>query len=181
MLGEQMCTPQFNKLWKATPLKWQLFFHDWCWLEKSFNVHLSKFLSWLICWYLQLLMWWYKQMLFNTAGPTVMGAAKQTSVILIKKSIICLSQSFCEQPWSDVMLHTTWVCRQQVRVKLKEVGHITKKLEVCSLLPKALYLAANCGCSFLFHYSLQYFKLICCQKMLKMNAVLFCWCIFDDR
>ncbi len=35
------------------------------------------------------------------------------------------------------------------------------------ILPATLHLTAHCDCSFLFHYSLQNIKLICCKKKKK--------------
>ncbi len=44
------------------------------------------------------------------------------------------------------------------------VGHLAEELEMCSLLPAVLHLTAHCGCSFLFHYFLQYLQIICYKK-----------------
>lgn len=66
----------------------------------------------------------------------------------------------------------TFCCTWLWTVKVKRVGYLTENLEVCSLSPAALHLTAYYGCSFLFHYCLQYFKLMHCQKMPKLNCLL---------
>lgn len=45
---------------------------------------------------------------------------------------------------------------------------------MCSLSPAALQLTAHCGCSLLLHHSLKCSKLICCQQILEMTALLLC-------
>lgn len=61
-------------------------------------------------------------------------------------------------PWCDLMLHIAWVYKQQGSTRV-EVGYLSKKVVVV-----VVYLHptsnAHCGSSFLFHCSLQYFKVI---------------------
>lgn len=50
-----------------------------------------------------------------------------------------------------------------------ELVYVAERLEVAACRLAALHLTAPCGHSFLFQYSLQYLKRICCQKIPKMT------------
>lgn len=66
-------------------------------------------------------------------------------------------------------------CTQQQQQQLhagEKSRYLAEKLEVCGLSPAALHLTAHSGGSVPFHYSLQYFKLICCPKKKKTGSII---------